>query len=41
MPNQPGLANNYVENNVVTQKVNAGDFRSDVNLGNRGSVFGR
>jgi hypothetical protein len=41
MPNQAGLANNYVENNVVTQNVKAGDLRSDLNLGSRGSVFGR
>jgi hypothetical protein len=41
VPNQAGLANNYIENNVVTQKVNAGDMRADANLGNRGAVFGR
>jgi hypothetical protein len=41
VPNQPGLANNYIENNVVTQRVKAGDFRVDLNLGNTGSVFGR
>lgn len=41
MPNQPGLANNYVENNVVTQNVKAGDLRADLNLGSRGAVFGR
>jgi carboxypeptidase family protein len=41
LPNQPGLANNYIENNVVTQDVKAGDFRSDVNLADRGAVFGR
>jgi len=41
LPNQPGLANNYVENNVVTQRVKAGDARADLNLGNRGALFGR
>src|SRR5258707_6840907 len=41
MPNLPGLANNYVENNVVTQKVNAGDARIDYSIGNGGSAFGR
>jgi hypothetical protein len=41
VPNQPGLANNYVENNVVVQQVNAGDFRMDTNLGSSGAVFGR
>ena len=41
VPNLPGLANNYVENNVVTQKVNAGDARVDYSIGNGGSAFGR
>jgi len=41
LPNQPGLANNYVENNVVTQRVRAGDARADLNLGNQGALFGR
>jgi len=41
LPNLPGLANNYVENNIVTQKVNAGDGRVDVSTGNGGSLFGR
>jgi carboxypeptidase family protein len=41
IPNLPGLANNYVENNVVTQKVNAGDARVDYSIGNGGSAFGR
>jgi Carboxypeptidase regulatory-like domain/TonB dependent receptor len=41
LPNQPGLANNYVENNVLKQKGNAGDLRADYNLGPRGSVFAR
>ena len=40
-PNLPGLANNYVENNVLVQKVNAGDIRLDYSLGGRGSLFGR
>jgi hypothetical protein len=29
MPNLPGVANNYVENNVITQAVDAGDARVD------------
>jgi hypothetical protein len=41
LPNQPGLANNYVENNVVTQNVKAGDIRGDLNLDRRGAIFGR
>jgi len=41
MPNLPGLANNYVENNVVTQDVNAGDVRIDDTLTPQRSVFGR
>src|SRR5437899_1219042 len=40
-PNLPGLANNYVENNVVTQDVNAGDVRLDYTLTPQRSVFGR
>jgi hypothetical protein len=41
LPNLPGLANNYVENNVVTQNVNAGDARLDYTVGQNGSLFGR
>src|SRR5262249_36736974 len=41
LPNQPGLANNYVENNILKQKVDAGDVRVDYNLGPGGSLFGR
>jgi hypothetical protein len=41
MPNQPGLANNYLENNVVTQEVNAGDGRVDYTLPGNASLFGR
>jgi hypothetical protein len=40
-PNRPGLADNYVENNVTTQDVNAGDLRLDYKLTDRASVFGR
>jgi hypothetical protein len=40
-PNQAGLANNYIENNVLKQTGNAGDVRLDYNLGRQGSVFGR
>ena len=41
LPTRGGQANNYVENNVVTQDVNAFDIRSDVSLGEWGSLFGR
>jgi hypothetical protein len=41
LPNRPGLVDNYLENNVLTQEVNAFDVRADVNLGNAGSLFGR
>jgi hypothetical protein len=40
-PNRPGLADNYIENNVVTQTVNAGDLRLDYTLSQRSSVFAR
>ena len=40
-PNLPGLANNYVENNVVVQNVNAGDVRLDYTLSPQSSLFGR
>jgi hypothetical protein len=41
LPDLPGLANNYIENNAVTQDVNAGDGRADYAMGSRGSLFGR
>ena len=41
LPNRPGLADNYIENNVVTQEQDAFDIRGDVNLGEWGSAFGR
>jgi hypothetical protein len=40
-PNRPGFADNYVENNVVKQDVNAGDVRLDYRLNDRASLFGR
>jgi hypothetical protein len=40
-PNRPGLVDNYVENNVLHQEVNAFDIRLDYTLGIRDSVFGR
>ena len=40
-PNRPGLVDNYVENNVLHQEVNAFDIRLDYTLGLRDSVFGR
>jgi hypothetical protein len=40
-PNQPGLANNYVENNVLTQTLNAGDARLDYRVNERSSLFAR
>jgi hypothetical protein len=41
LPNRPGLADNYVENNVLTQDVNAGDLRVDYKLNDRASMFAR
>ena len=41
LPNMPGLVNNYVENNVQTNDLNAFDVRGDVNFGARGSLFMR
>jgi hypothetical protein len=41
LPNRPGLADNYVENNVLTQDQNAGDGRLDYKLNNQASFFGR
>src|SRR5262249_48968286 len=41
MPNQPGLANNYIENNVVKQTLNAGDARLDYRFNDRSSLFAR
>jgi hypothetical protein len=41
LPNLPGLVNNYVENNVQTNDLNAFDVRGDVNFGPRGSLFAR
>lgn len=41
LPTRDGLADNYVENNVVRQDVNAFDLRGDLNLGTRGSLFAR
>src|SRR6266542_2562545 len=41
LPNRPGLADNYVENNVLTQDVNAGDVRVDYKLNDHASVFAR
>ena len=41
LPNRSGLADNYVENNVITQEQDAFDIRGDMHLGRWGSVFGR
>jgi hypothetical protein len=41
LPNQPGLVNNYLENNVQTNDLNAFDLRGDVNLDRWGSLFAR
>jgi len=41
LPNRPGLVDNYLENNVLKQDVNAFDLRGDVNLAKWGSLFGR
>ena len=39
--NGTGLVNNYVENNVQTNDLNAFDLRGDVTLGRAGSLFAR
>ena len=39
--NRPGLADNYVENNVITQTLNAGDLRLDYRFNERSQLFGR
>ncbi|HEX6738275.1 MAG TPA: TonB-dependent receptor [Vicinamibacteria bacterium] len=41
LPNRAGLADNYVENNVLTQSVNAADLRLDYKLSESSSVFAR
>jgi Carboxypeptidase regulatory-like domain len=41
LPNRPGLVDNYLENNVLNQTVNAFDVRGDLNLARWGSLFGR
>src|SRR5712691_9796631 len=41
LPNQPGLANNYIENNVVKQTLNAGDAKVDYRINDRASIFAR
>jgi Carboxypeptidase regulatory-like domain/TonB dependent receptor-like, beta-barrel len=41
LPNLPGIVNNYIENNVQTNDLNAFDVRGDVNLESKGSLFGR
>jgi hypothetical protein len=40
-PNLPGLANNRVDNLVLTQTVNAGDARVDYRMSDRSSLFAR
>jgi carboxypeptidase family protein len=41
LPNRPGLVNNFIENNVISQDVNAFDLRGDVMLGRWGALFAR
>jgi Carboxypeptidase regulatory-like domain len=41
LPNLPGLANNYVENLVLQQDMNAGDVRLDYKFDSGASLFGR
>jgi hypothetical protein len=41
LPNGPGLANNYSENVVNTQRLNAGDLRLDYRFDERSSAFVR
>src|SRR5258707_94320 len=40
-PNLPGLANNRIDNLVLTQTVNAGDARVDYKMSDRSSLFAR
>jgi hypothetical protein len=40
-PNRPGLVNNYVENNVITQDINAGDARVDYRVSERTALMAR
>ena len=40
-PNLPGLANNRIDNLVLTQTVNAGDARVDYRMSDRSSLFAR
>jgi hypothetical protein len=41
LPNRPGRVDNYIENNVATNDLNAFDVRGDVHFGEWGSLFGR
>ena len=41
LPNRNGLADNYIENNVITQDQDAFDIRSDFVLGKWGALFAR
>jgi hypothetical protein len=41
LPNRAGIADNYIENNVITQEQDAFDIRGDLNLAEWGSAFGR
>jgi hypothetical protein len=41
LPNRSGLADNYIENNVITQNQDAFDLRGDLVLGKWGSLFSR
>jgi hypothetical protein len=41
LPHRAGLADNYIENNVVAQDQNAFAIRGDINLARWGSFFGR
>jgi hypothetical protein len=41
LPNRPGLVDNYIENSVLSQDVNAFDLRGDVVFERWGSLFAR
>jgi Carboxypeptidase regulatory-like domain len=41
LPNRPGLVDNYIENNVATNDINAFDVRGDVHSARWGSLFAR
>jgi Carboxypeptidase regulatory-like domain/TonB dependent receptor-like, beta-barrel len=41
LPNRAGLADNYIENNVIAQEQDSFDLRGDLHLDQWGALFGR